>query len=214
VPMTGSCPCSEYATKALSGRLRTCLPPHVGQQGPQAGGPSPDARLNLRGVIITASLGLVGVIITAFVAWQVGKGDSESPSDSPPRVHISSVEWLGRDGHFKITGRVENLGDNLIWTYNQPYDLQTDKPDSLYPDPGPCPVDRDGIFTCQLGYAGNKNDKGRKFAFWAAVVTDENAYDAAAVKTGQDGRTPYPNPAAVPRVSGAETMVSIEKIHP
>jgi hypothetical protein len=189
-------------------------PPVAGQQAPQPGGPSPDAKLNYRGVIIAAVIGLVGVIIGVAAPIQFPKNDSEPTSASPPSVSISSVEWLDNFGRYKITGRVENLGDNLIWTYNQPYDPKTDQPQSVYPDPGPCPVDRDGIFTCQLGSAGNDSDKGRKFAFWAAVVTDEDAYDAAAVKADQAGRTPYPNRAAVPHVSGEETMVSIEKIHP
>lgn len=190
-------------------------PPVADQQAPKPSAPSPDARLNHRGVVITAVLGLVGVVITAIVSTQLARNDSDTTPAAPPRLSISSVEWLDNFGRFKITGTVENLGDHqLIWTYNQPYNRETGDPDVIFPNPGPCPVDRKGTFSCQLGFAGERDAQGQKFVFWAAIVTDEQAYDAATVESGQEGRHAYSNPTEVPHVSGEETLDSFEEVRP
>jgi hypothetical protein len=89
-----------------------------------------------------------------------------------------------------------------------------DDPGPLYPDYESCPVDENSNFRCNLGYAGNSNDTACVFFIWAAAVSDEDAYDAAAVKATLDGRPDYAIAVAVPHVDGAETMDSYKVIHP
>jgi hypothetical protein len=193
---------------------------------PQKSGPSPDTRYLSGATIIAAAIGAIGAIGVVVVSTWFAAGDSPTKIPTPPpSLEIKSVEWLGEDGRYEVRGSVKNLGDNhLIWTYNQPIPYEKrDQRDAyelrdsglLYPDYGPCLVGENGNFSCNLGYAGSlEDDAGRPFVIWAAVVSDEDAYDAAAVKAKLDGRPAYANAVAVPHVDGAETMDSHPVIHP
>ncbi len=183
---------------------------------PQSSGASSDTRHLSRATIIAAVASAVILILGGVATSLWFTGDSATKTPTSPSVEIESVKWLGMDGRYEVAGTVKNFGNNhLIWTYNQPYDYASGDPGPLYPDPGPCPVDENGNFRCNLGYAGSlQNDAGRKFNIWAAVVSDEDAYDAASVKAQLDNRSAYANAVAVPHVDGAETMDSFEVTHP
>ena len=161
----------------------------------------------------------VSVAISGFVIWlapTVVNNRSASASLRSPSIGSLSVEWIGEDGRYRMRGQTYNLRDRqIIWNYNQPLEYDTDAPGPVYPEYGPCLVDNDGSFTCDLGYAGNQHCDGqRKFVLWVAIVTDSQAQNAANVKSRLDGRPPYSDRNSVPHVEGERTMLSIVKTHP
>ena len=88
----------------------------------------------------------------------------------------------------------------MVLIYTQPLprngerraDGQPVTPGGIYPGPSLCPVDEGGNFSCDLDYAGDSSTDGqRTFRFYAAIVDQPDAYDAAAVSIGADGRTTY-----------------------
>lgn len=115
-------------------------------------------------------------------------GNAENPS-----IEISSFNWITDDGQYSVSGTVQGLAVNqVVWSYNEAHDLNTQEPvGRIYPDVGPCLIERD-TFRCSLGYAGNgQNDKGRVFTVYVAILNSENAYDAASLKANYNNRDHY-----------------------
>ena len=174
-----------------------------------------NTRWHLATTVISAIFTALGGIGVA-VAHANTNTETVTAEEEPVRITDIGAQWLGTDGRYALRGHVDNLGPGqFIWTYNQPFAFEDNAPLNVWPDPGPCPVDENGNFYCKLGYAGSEEcDGGRKYALWAAVVTDEDAYDAATIKSGLEGRNPYANPLSVPHVDGEDTMVSSIESHP
>jgi hypothetical protein len=85
----------------------------------------------------------------------------------------------------------------------------------LFPDLGPCPTDANGVWECDVGFAGAPEDRGVRFRIFAMVLDDENAYETVKKRAGFYGENEgYPDPAGTPHVQGEQTVADIELTRP
>ena len=134
-------------------------------QGPSQNPPQRDRS------VVVAIIGLVGVVaaalISGFFSYRAGQGASDKTEAlGPPSLHITQAKWVddkNQPGRYVINGESKDLHPGqLVWTYNQPIE-PGGKKGSLYPDPGPCPVEPDGGWTCDAGFAGERKARGQRF---------------------------------------------------
>jgi hypothetical protein len=183
----------------------------------------------IKGIVITGLFGLAGAVIAGMWGYAAATNNAETEEPSaPPGIVGMEVEWTPNtegevEGRYQLTGEVENFEPGqLVWSYNQPLNPDTNGDGvrdgvagPIYPDHGPCTVDSAGKFTCDLGWAGEPvSDAGQPFGIWAAVVDDEDAHAAAAIKSDLFGRPPYANRDAVPHINGDRTMVMTREVRP
>jgi hypothetical protein len=153
---------------------------------------------------------VVASIITAaggyFVAHATDTATAQA-SQPLPSVHIIGVTWLPNGyGRFEVTGTAGNLtAGEVLWTFNQPISQNT--PLVIYPDPGPCAADDNGVFNCSLGFAtGTPSD----YNIIVAIVTDQQAYDFTLQKEGLAPSGNYLSTSDIPHVTGVNTLDSKE----
>jgi hypothetical protein len=160
-------------------------------------------------VLLTIIGAAVGAVVTVGAGYLVNLWTSR-----PPQIRSMAVDWVGRDGEYNIEGVVDNLeAGQLVWSYNQPLDAS--QPGSLYPQPGPCPVDASGRFSCDMGWAGEAGEEGATFRVWVAIVTDEDAAATEAVRNMLDNDENYfPNIRSIPRLSGDGATMSMDSSRP
>jgi hypothetical protein len=143
--------------------------------------PSPDSRLQYRGVLITALIGLVAVLISSSVTYLSTRATSSthrvgasSPGIQPTRLGRIKTPGPGVpvDQVVNLSGAVYNLKpDQLVWTFNQPLGS------SYFPDSGPCPVSGN-TWQCNGIYIGNDGAAGiGVYRIWAVVVNDQDAFN-------------------------------------
>jgi hypothetical protein len=154
---------------------------------------------------------VVASIVTAaggyFVAHATGTTAAAQTNQPLPSVHIIDVTWvLNGHGRYEVTGTARNLtAGEVLWTFNQPISQNT--PLTIYPDPGPCAADDNGIFKCSLGFAtGTPSD----YNIIVAVVTDQQAYDFALQKERLVTSANYLSTSDIPHVTGPNTLDSEE----
>lgn len=207
-------------TPAALGDWHSCAMTQVTSPA-AASGPDANTRYSGRATIIAAAItgvfGLIGGLIGGLV---LDAGGAESVTSEPPDIELVSFNWVegedGRtEGHYELKGKVANLSSGqMVWSYNQRLTEDGD-PEGIYPDLGPCPVDSDGAFICDLGWAGDvEKDKGRTFRIYAAVVSDEDAHAASVVKSNLSSMAPYSSVSALPHVDGQETLEFREEVRP
>lgn len=146
-------------------------------------------------------------IITAaggfFVADATASGATVPTSQPLPSVHIIGVTWVPNGyGRYEVIRTAQNLAaGEVLWTFNQPISQNVSL--EIYPDPGPCAADDNGVFHCSLGFAtGTPAD----YNIFVSVVTDQQAYDFAQQKEGLAPSGNYRSPSDIPHVTGPNTL--------
>jgi hypothetical protein len=93
----------------------------------------------------------------------------------------------------------------MVWVFVE-FVLPNGTPSgNFYPVLGPCPIEKDGTWTCTGVKVGKAGDYGKQFQIWAAIVTDGQAYTYAGLAVSPLGRDSF-RPAgedAPPHVTGA-----------
>lgn len=161
--------------------------------------------------VVGVILGLVGGEIVRYI------NEPGQPATSPqPSVNIRSVDWEGSTSKYSVNGSVADLGNNLVWSFNQRTDGGVGP---TYIEMGPCRTEQNGTYKCNSNYAGvEEQDRGREFTIWVAVVTPQQAADMAVLKA--IGQHAFPTPNLIPHVPGEvknnveSTLVSFRTTHP
>lgn len=164
---------------------------------------------------MTGILGGAATVGAGLAATSIG---SDADTDGgPPSIRIQSIEWVGVTSRYAIRGTVEDIGDNVLWSFNQL--TNGDEFGPAYIERGPCKVLPSNDFVCNANYAGTEGaDAGKQFTMWVAAQSTQQAADIAVLEA--NGVHSFPTPNGIPHTpgktsdTGESTLVGATAVHP
>ena len=129
----------------------------------------------VKAAIINGAATLGGAVVGALAVWLVAVQGKEPAPLLPVRLAFAASPRFASPS--ALQGHVEHLrAGTSVWTFNEPFGVDGTVPGGVvYAEPGPCPVDSDGNWSCNATYIGAPADIGHRFRLYAAVLTDEQA---------------------------------------
>ena len=134
--------------------------------------------------VTVALIGAVAIVlcsaITGWVTWEVAQSN-HPPQPAPRKSQALSIN--ARDRLTSPSVHRGHAGDLVpgtsVWTFNEPFTRDGAAPSgTIYANPGPCPVDKDGNWECGPTYIGDAaKDKNRRFRVYVSVVTERDAFN-------------------------------------
>jgi hypothetical protein len=121
---------------------------------------------------VISAVAVVGVGLIGFYAG-LRTGSLSAPS--------ISMTMPGSDSRISpvttVSGTAHDLQSRqMVWVFVQFIHPDGAPSGNLYPVLGPCPVGKDGSWTCPGVHVGTASDYGKQYKLWAGIVTDSQAY--------------------------------------